>query len=109
VAKLAHPRLRTKYAVDEELVESTLALIALRGELVSPRWRIRVCRDPKDNLVIEAAVAGRASFVVTGDDDLLTLRTFEGVRLLAPRDFLAQLGSVPAGASTPPPLSPGAG
>ena len=65
-----------------------MALLALRGELVSPARRVKVCRDPKDDMVIEAALAGEAEYVVTGDEDLLTLRRFETVRFVTPRTFL---------------------
>jgi predicted nucleic acid-binding protein len=34
-------------------------------------------------------VAARAEFLVTGDDDLLELHTFRGIRIVQPRDFEA--------------------
>ncbi len=89
LAKLALPRIRNKYAIDDETITALIALLALRGELVIPRRKVRVCRDPKDDMVIEAALAGAAEVIVTGDDDLLTLHAFEGIRFSTPRDFLA--------------------
>ncbi len=59
--------------------------------LVKPTRQIKICRDPKDDMFIEAALAGDASCVVTGDDDLLTLKKFETVRFVIPRTFLASL------------------
>ena len=91
LAKLALPRIRNKYAIDDETITALIALLALRGELVIPRRKVRVCRDPKDDMVIEAALAGAAEVIVTGDDDLLTLHAFEGIRFITPRDFLAAL------------------
>jgi uncharacterized protein len=89
--KLALPRIRQKYALDDQAIEDTLALLALRGELVHPTRAIKVCRDPDDNAVIEAAVAGTAEYIVTGDDDLLVLKKFETVKIVTPRVFLAAL------------------
>lgn len=89
--KLALPRLRQKYALDVQAIEDALALLALRGELVHPTRAIKVCRDPDDNAVIEAAVAGMAEYIVTGDDDLLVLRKFETVKIVTPRVFLTAL------------------
>jgi predicted nucleic acid-binding protein len=40
-------------------------------------------------MFIEAALAGAAEYVVTGDKDLLTLKKFETVRFVTPRTFLA--------------------
>ncbi len=66
-----------------------LDLIALRGELIAPTRTVRVCRDPKEDMLIEAALAGAAKYVVTGDEDLLVLKKFETVRFVTPRIFLA--------------------
>ncbi|MBM3295822.1 MAG: putative toxin-antitoxin system toxin component, PIN family, partial [Candidatus Aminicenantes bacterium] len=38
--------------------------------------RLRVCRDPDDDRILEAAVGGHADYVVTGDVDLLHLEGF---------------------------------
>lgn len=89
LAKLALPRIRDKYAIDDETVTALIALLALRGELLAPTRKVKVCRDPNDDMVIEAALAGAADVIVTGDDDLLTLEEFEHIRLVTPRDFLA--------------------
>lgn len=91
IAKLALPRIRVKYRLTDTEVEALLDLIALRGELVTPGRKVKVCRDPKDDMFIEAALAGAADCVVTGDDDLLSLKKFETVRFITPRLFLAAL------------------
>jgi len=46
------------------------------------------CRDPKDNKFLELAVSGKASCIVSGDDDLLVLNPFHGIPILTPRQFL---------------------
>ena len=92
VEKLALPRIRVKYGLDNQAIETTLALLALRGELVHPTRTVKVCRDPDDNALIEAALAGDAEYVVTGDEDLLVLKRFETVRIMTPRVFLAVVG-----------------
>jgi len=51
-------------------ISDLLALLALRGELVEPQRKVKVCRDPDDDMLIEAALEGRAEWVVTGDEDL---------------------------------------
>ena len=47
-----------------------------------------VCRDPDDDRVLAAAIAGEAETIVTGDRDLLVLEAFESVRIVSPREFL---------------------
>jgi putative PIN family toxin of toxin-antitoxin system len=47
-----------------------------------------VCRDPKDELVLELAVVANAQFLVTGDNDLLSMHPHAGVSILRPRAYL---------------------
>ncbi|HEY6168742.1 MAG TPA: putative toxin-antitoxin system toxin component, PIN family [Verrucomicrobiae bacterium] len=48
-----------------------------------------VKRDPSDDVVLAAAVAGHASYLITLDPDLLTLQKPFGVRCVTPRAFLS--------------------
>jgi putative PIN family toxin of toxin-antitoxin system len=85
---LALPRIQQKYRVDNASIEALVGLIALRGDLVVPTRRVQVCRDHDDDMVIEAALAGDAQVVATGDDDLLVFHQFETIRFCTPQEFL---------------------
>jgi putative PIN family toxin of toxin-antitoxin system len=45
------------------------------------------CRDRDDDVVRATALAGACTAVITGDQDLLILDPFRGVRVLAPSAF----------------------
>lgn len=60
--------------------------------LVSPTRHVAVCRDDDDNRVLECALDGHAEYVVTGDDDLLELEVFEGIKIANVSDFLELRG-----------------
>lgn len=47
------------------------------------------CRDPKDRKFLELALSGSADFIITGDDDLLSLHPWRGIAILSPADYLA--------------------
>jgi putative PIN family toxin of toxin-antitoxin system len=51
--------------------------------------RVQACRDPKDDALLELALNGEASHIVTGDADLLVLHPWQGVEILKPVDWLA--------------------
>ena len=60
-----------------------------RATVVRPKaLRRPVSRDRDDDKVLATAVAGHADIIVTGDDDLLVLREYEGIRILSPRQFV---------------------
>ena len=56
-------------------------------DLVSPTTRVEVCRDPDDDKFIECAVDARALYIVSGDKDLLDLKSFGGVEIVTATEF----------------------
>jgi len=50
-----------------------------------------VCRDADDDWVLATAVVGHADAIVTGDQDLLILKTHNGIPIVTPRDALTLL------------------
>jgi putative PIN family toxin of toxin-antitoxin system len=47
-----------------------------------------VVRDPNDDMVVACALKADADYIVTRDKDLLSLGTYEGIRIVTPRQFL---------------------
>jgi putative PIN family toxin of toxin-antitoxin system len=47
-----------------------------------------ICRDPKDDMVLECAARSHADVIVSGDKDLLAVGEYEGIRIVTPRAFL---------------------
>ncbi len=62
------------------------ALWVVPEPLVSP-----VCRDPKDDKFIEAALAAKAPLLLARDADLTVLQKPFGVEIVTPRQFLSRL------------------
>lgn len=85
------PRIRVKYNLTPEDIGTIVALLILRGREVQSEERIEICRDPKDNMVLEAAVAGDAQTIVSGDDDLHILDPFRGISIVTPATFLEMI------------------
>ncbi len=89
--KIAEPRIKVKYKLTEQTINDLLELIERVGQKVNPTRTVDVCRDADDNHVIEAAIEGNADYIVTYDNDLLDLKSFETVRMITPREFLGIL------------------
>ena len=46
-----------------------------------------ICRDSDDLKILGLAVASNADYIVTGDKDLLVLKSFQNIPILTPRSF----------------------
>lgn len=64
------------------------------AEVVSTHTEVSICRDEGDNRVLECAADGQADFIVTGDQHLLELGNFHGIRIMPVVDFLNQFKPV---------------
>jgi len=86
--------LREYVGWQEPEIVSQLKLIAKVAEIVVPSITVKaVTEDDADNRVLECAVAGKADLVVSGDHHLRRLKSFRGIGVVRPADFLRTLGS----------------
>jgi len=76
-----------RYLTFEQREEFMIALVET-SLLIDVTETIAVCRDPKDNMLLELAVSGQADMIITGDSDLLALNPFRDIAILNPKDFL---------------------
>ena len=72
-----------KYHLNEELREkffSNLHKFEMKSDL-------KVCRDVKDDKFINCAIDAKAIYIVSGDNDLLTIKNFAGIEIVTAREF----------------------
>lgn len=72
---------------DREALLRRLIPLAEIVEVVEP---VQASRDPTDDRVLEVAVNGGATTIVTGDADLLVLHPFRGIAIVTARDYLSR-------------------
>lgn len=48
-------------------------------------------RDPKDNKFVACALAGEVEYLISVDNDILTLRSLAGVRMVSPYTFIQMI------------------
>ena len=89
---LHYPRLQNQYSLPDEAIQRFVHLLQARAIIVAPSEEISVIdRDPTDNRYLECATHGEAEYIISGDHHLLDLKEYEGIRILAPLEFLALL------------------
>lgn len=80
-------RAKFKPSFTKKRVKELFALLDNYAVVVSPTEKVDLCRDPKDNFLLEVALEGQVDYLVTGDDDLLELDPFHNIRIIRPADF----------------------
>ncbi len=68
-----------------------LTTFILAATLITTTETVTDCRGANDNKFLELAVSGRATCIVSGDNDLLALHPFRGIPILTPRQLLDQV------------------
>ena len=87
---LLRPRFDRSLTLHER--EELVAAFVANSRMVEIAERIRACRNPDDDAILELAVNGNAAAIITGDSDLLVLNPFRGIPVLTPADFVRQAG-----------------
>ncbi len=81
-------RLEAASVTVQELLEGYSALATvIDAEPIEPV----IIRDPDDDAVLACALSAEAEIIVSGDDDLLDLKEYQGIRILTATEFLAEL------------------
>lgn len=84
-----------KFGWEPARAREAVAHVARNTTVVRPTMTLHVVGDdPSDDRVLEAAAAGKADAIVSGDRHLLRLRTWEGIEILRPA-ALERLGAAP--------------
>ena len=81
--------LTRKFGWEAGRVRADLAFYWLDALRVEPEGTVAgICRDPKDEPILECAERAKADCIVTGDHDLLSLASYRGIRIMTARDYL---------------------
>ena len=95
---LSRPRICDKYHLKTEDIKEFLRLIAEKSITVTTTGTLHLCRDPDDDLMLETALNGNATFAVSRDDDLkrdqelISHMLEHGIEVLSVQRFLVRLG-----------------
>ncbi len=93
---LGRPRLR-RY-LRPGAAEAFLILLRTEATAITPTAHITLCRDPKDDVLLEVAATGRADYLISADRDLTddshlkaTMRALYGVKVVTVSECLAAI------------------
>ena len=76
-----------KYFSSEDL-QVLISSIKHHAEFILVTSDVKECRDPKDNFLLSLAKDGRATHLVSGDNDLLDLKKYGKTVILSYTEFI---------------------
>jgi len=77
-----------RFGLSDREIQEEVETLRNFAEFVAPDVEPDVVdADPDDDKFLEAAVAGNAEYVVSGDQHLLDIDNFRGIEIVSPRTF----------------------
>jgi len=89
---LNYPKIKSAFSLTDEEIEQYISLISQYSQRTPGELKIDIItEDPSDNMFLVCAVEGKADFIISGDNHLLEVGTYQGIQILTPREFIKQL------------------
>jgi len=82
------PKFRKFFSLND--LENLLLKVRANAKFVSVTSTIDICRDPKDNFLLALAKDGKATHLLTGDNDLLVLEKIGATRIITITKYLSK-------------------
>lgn len=83
------PKMRKYFPLND--IYALVAMIDVYGEIVEVKSNVTLCRDSKDNFLLNLAIDGKADYLITGDDDLLTIVQIKKTKIIKYSDFVTKI------------------
>ena len=89
---MRYPRISKRHKMSSQELDIYLTNLTTASIFVEDTPTLEVVtEDPTDNRYLECAVAGEADYIVTGDDHLLSINSYQDIMIVTPRQFWMEL------------------
>lgn len=89
---LNYPKIKNAFSLTDEEIEKSLLLLGKYSQITPGELKLEVItEDPSDNIFLACAVEGKADFIISGDNHLLQVGTYQRIQIITPREFIKQL------------------
>jgi putative PIN family toxin of toxin-antitoxin system len=91
IAEIKRVLKKPKFKLNEGQINFIVSDIEKYGEKVAilPQHKATgTCRDHKDDMYLECAVAANASYIISGDIHLRELKEYRGIKIVKAHDYL---------------------
>jgi len=87
-------KLRVKFKFPDDKIQEHIEILRAYGEIIRPIVKLNVIKaDADDNKILECAVSCGADYIVSGDNHLLDLSEYKGIKIITAKEFLGLVGN----------------
>ncbi len=87
---LRENKLISSQLIENEGYQKDLQKLFSQINWVINKRQIKIVRDPEDNKILESAAEAGAKYLITSDNDLLTLGEYKNIQIINPSQFWAK-------------------
>jgi putative PIN family toxin of toxin-antitoxin system len=85
----------SKFGLTSAEIFPVIKHLRKHAHFVGEKSNIKIIEeDPTDNIFLECAIDGNAEYIISGDHHLLNLGSYESIRIITAKDFLANEGFI---------------
>ncbi|MEK6984198.1 MAG: putative toxin-antitoxin system toxin component, PIN family [Nanoarchaeota archaeon] len=82
-------KLRIKFGLPQDKIEEHIQILTEYGNIIKPIVKLNAVKDdPGDDKILECAISCKADYIVSGDNHLLELKEFRGIKIITAIQFL---------------------
>lgn len=83
---------RPKFRLSKQQQRIFVNFVSNLATVVETKSDFKVIKDdPADNIILNCAFDGKADYIVSGDEHLLKLKSFEGIKIITPREMILEM------------------
>ena len=71
---------------------TALSQILNKVQIIIPNQDVHICRDSDDDKFISCALDAQCLYIVSGDKDLLSIKSYKGIEIVTAAEFLKRIG-----------------
>jgi len=76
------------FNISKRDIKKILSGIKKYVKIIKPTTRVNICRDVKDNMLLNCAIDSMSRYLVTGDKDLLVIEKIKNIDIVSISHFM---------------------
>lgn len=81
-------KLQIKFKVSSQVINDLILDLDEQAKKYLPHTKVSLLRDPSDNFLLALAAESNATYLISGDKDVLIMKEYKETKIVSPTEFL---------------------